>query len=204
MGFLELVERDAVAIWWYNRIIRPAIDPDYFNDPELDECVHWMKRHHRLLYTLDLTHDYDIPVIAAISVNSEETDIAMGFGANFDYLSALKSAIREMLQLYALKRIIERQIAAGGVVSLDQSARSLISWTRGNFVKAYPHMRPGGIKPPPEKLRSLTRPRDSEEALQSCAALCRKKKSTIFYIGSYTTFVQGAGCPDYRAWFAPL
>src|SRR5262249_55595884 len=25
-GFLELVERDAVALWWYNRVRRPAID----------------------------------------------------------------------------------------------------------------------------------------------------------------------------------
>jgi ribosomal protein S12 methylthiotransferase accessory factor len=209
-GFLELVERDAVAIWWYNRIIRPAIDPEYFNDPELNECVHWMKRHHRLLYALDLTHDYGIPVIAAISLNSDETDIAMGFGANFDYLSAVKSAVREMLQLHALKRIIERQIAAGGVESLDQSARSLISWARGDFVKAHPHMRPGGIKPPSEKLQPLTRPSDSEEALQSCAELCQRKKQQ-FLIMDYTTpsfkvpvvRIIVPGMRHFRARFAP-
>ena len=53
-----------------------------------------MNRHNSLFYVLDLTHDYDIPVIAAISVNSGETDIAMGFGANFDCLSAIKSAVQ--------------------------------------------------------------------------------------------------------------
>jgi ribosomal protein S12 methylthiotransferase accessory factor len=181
-GFLELVERDAVAIWWYNRIPRPTIDPVYFNDPELDECVHWMNRHNRLFYALDLTHDYNIPVIAAISVNGEETDIAMGFGANFDCLSAVKSAVREMLQLYALKRIIEKQIASGGVESLDQSARAFISWAHGDFVKTHSYMRPGGMNRSPQEQRSVTRPRDSEEALQSCTALCRQKNQKFFVL----------------------
>ena len=32
-GFLELVERDAYAIWWYNRLQRPEVDLDQFDDP---------------------------------------------------------------------------------------------------------------------------------------------------------------------------
>ena len=35
-GFLELVERDAVALWWYNRVKRPEVDLDSFADPYLD------------------------------------------------------------------------------------------------------------------------------------------------------------------------
>jgi oxazoline/thiazoline synthase len=31
-GFLELVERDAYAIWWYNRLHRPGVDLDQFED----------------------------------------------------------------------------------------------------------------------------------------------------------------------------
>jgi len=209
-GFLELVERDAVAIWWYNRIQRPAIDPAYFNDPELNECAHWMDRHNRLFYVLDLTHDYGIPVIAAISVSGEETDITMGFGANFDCLSAVKSAVGEMLQLYALKRIIERQITAGGVESLDQSARVFISWAQGDFVKIHPHMRPGGMNRSMKELRSLPRPGDSEEALQSCAALCRQKNQQflvldltppVFKVPVVRVIVPGMR--HFRARFAP-
>lgn len=181
-GFLELVERDAVAIWWYNRIRRPAIDPAGFNDPELNECVHWMDQHHRRFYTLDLTHDYGIAVIAAISVNNEETDITMGFSANFDYLTAVKSAVREMLQLYALKKIIKRQIVSGGVELLDQSARVFVSWATGDFVKTHVHMRPGGMIKPLKALRSLPWPRGPEEALQACAALCRQKNQPLLVL----------------------
>jgi len=34
-GFLELVERDAYAIWWYNRLQRPEVDLSQFNDSYL-------------------------------------------------------------------------------------------------------------------------------------------------------------------------
>ena len=34
-GFMELVERDATAIWWYNRLRRPAVDLDSFGLPYL-------------------------------------------------------------------------------------------------------------------------------------------------------------------------
>jgi ribosomal protein S12 methylthiotransferase accessory factor len=32
-GFMELVERDSVALWWYNRIQRPEVDLDSFDEP---------------------------------------------------------------------------------------------------------------------------------------------------------------------------
>jgi ribosomal protein S12 methylthiotransferase accessory factor len=32
-GFLELVERDSVALWWYNRVRRPGVDLDSFSEP---------------------------------------------------------------------------------------------------------------------------------------------------------------------------
>ncbi len=209
-GFLELVERDAVAIWWYNGIIRPAIDMESFNDPELDECVDWMKRHNRLFYALDLTHDYDIPVIAALSVNSETTDIAIGFGANFGYLSALKSAVREMLQVYALKKIIERQMAADGAETLDQSARDFVDWANGNFVKRQPHMRPGGKRKLTAGLQSRMRPGDSTTRLPLCEALCRQKKQQLFTLDvtqpSFKVSVVRTivpGMRHFRARFAP-
>ena len=36
-GFLELVERDAYAIWWYNRLRRPAVDLSQFDDAYVRE-----------------------------------------------------------------------------------------------------------------------------------------------------------------------
>ena len=35
-GLCELTERDAVALWWYNRLRLPAFDPDSLDDPYVD------------------------------------------------------------------------------------------------------------------------------------------------------------------------
>src|SRR5262249_34115765 len=36
-GLLELIERDAVAIWWYNSVARPSLDVDSFGLPLVRE-----------------------------------------------------------------------------------------------------------------------------------------------------------------------
>src|SRR5262249_16463979 len=38
-GFLELVERDAAAIWWYNELPQPAVALAAFGDPFFDRLV---------------------------------------------------------------------------------------------------------------------------------------------------------------------
>ena len=42
-GFLELVERDAVALWWYNRVKRPGVNLGSFADPYLDRVRDYLR-----------------------------------------------------------------------------------------------------------------------------------------------------------------
>ena len=63
-GFLELVERDAVALWWYNRVKRPEVDLDSFADPYLDRVRVYLRERGRELWVIDLTSDLNIPVFA--------------------------------------------------------------------------------------------------------------------------------------------
>jgi len=100
-GFLELVERDAVALWWYNRTRQPGVDLDAFDD-------HWVQRvceEHRglgrRLWVLDLTSDLGIPVFAALSGRTDKPaqDITLGFGAHFDPRIALRRAVAELNQM---------------------------------------------------------------------------------------------------------
>ena len=44
-GFLELVERDTYAIWWYNRLQRPEVDLDQFDDPYVRDLRDPVCRH---------------------------------------------------------------------------------------------------------------------------------------------------------------
>ena len=100
-GFLELVERDAVAIWWYNRLRRPAIDLHSFDDRWLCGV---QRRYHELgreVVTLDLTSDLGIPVAAALShrAGKAEERIAIGYGCHLDARIAVQRALTECCQM---------------------------------------------------------------------------------------------------------
>lgn len=100
-GFMELVERDAYAIWWYNRLRYPAVDLGSFNDPFLDQLVaRYRDAYNRRLWALDITHDFGIPVFVAVSerVDKEKRDICVSAGAHFDPHIALLRAVCELNQ----------------------------------------------------------------------------------------------------------
>ena len=66
-GFLELVERDAYAIWWYNRLQRAEVDLDKLGDSYIrDLRAHFAALGHGL-WVLDVTSDLSIPVVIAVS-----------------------------------------------------------------------------------------------------------------------------------------
>ncbi|MEV4907228.1 TOMM precursor leader peptide-binding protein [Streptomyces albidoflavus] len=103
-GFLELVERDAVAIWWYNRTRHPAVDLDAFGEPYIERLRAGYRSVGREVWALDLTGDLGIPVVAALSrrTDRQAEDIVFGFGAHFDPRVALRRALTEMGQLLPL------------------------------------------------------------------------------------------------------
>jgi ribosomal protein S12 methylthiotransferase accessory factor len=100
-GFLELVERDAVALWWYNRVRRPGVDLDSFAEPYLDRLRAFLREHSRDFWVLDLTSDLGIPVYSAITrrLDGPAEQIMPGFGAHLDPKVALLRAVTEMNQM---------------------------------------------------------------------------------------------------------
>ncbi|KUJ69172.1 hypothetical protein ACZ90_12515 [Streptomyces albus subsp. albus] len=105
-GFLELVERDAVALWWYNRSRQPGLPLDgAFADAETRGWVERIRRVHaglgREVWALDLTTDLGIPVVAALSRRTDRPaeEIVLGFGAHVDQGTALRRALAELNQM---------------------------------------------------------------------------------------------------------
>ena len=66
-GFYELTERDAFAVWWYNRLRVPAVDLSSFDDEYLGSAPDYYGRHERDLWMLDVTSDIGIPTFVALS-----------------------------------------------------------------------------------------------------------------------------------------
>ncbi len=99
-GFMELVERDCVALWWYNRIKRPAVDLNSFDEPYLLALKDYYQTQHRDFWVLDITSDFNIPCLAAISrrKDGETEEILLGFGTHFDAKVAILRAVTEMNQ----------------------------------------------------------------------------------------------------------
>jgi ribosomal protein S12 methylthiotransferase accessory factor len=100
-GLLELVERDAVALWWYNRTRQPGVDLDSFGDRWIGETRERYRDIGRELWVLDVTSDLGVPVMAAVSRRTDKSaeDIMLGFGAHFDPNVAARRALTELGQL---------------------------------------------------------------------------------------------------------
>jgi oxazoline/thiazoline synthase len=100
-GLFELVERDAVALWWYNRTRAPGVDLDAFADPWIDELRHVYAGLRREVWVLDVTSDLGVPTMVAISRRTDRRceDIMFGFGAHLDPRVALGRALTELNQL---------------------------------------------------------------------------------------------------------
>jgi ribosomal protein S12 methylthiotransferase accessory factor len=125
-GFMELVERDSVAIWWYNRLQRPAVDLASFNDPYLSALQDYYKTLHREFWVLDVTSDLNIPSFAAVSrrTDQEAENILFGFGAHFDPKIALLRAVTELNQLLPLEKIADRN---KDLIPVEQDVKSWLT-----------------------------------------------------------------------------
>ncbi|NBM15592.1 TOMM precursor leader peptide-binding protein [Streptomyces sp. GC420] len=143
-GFLELVERDAVALWWYNRARLPAVDVDSFAEPYAERLRDGCRRLHRELWVLDLTSDLGIPVMAALSRRTDKPaeDVIFGFGAHFDPRLALRRALSEMGQM--LPAVCEAR-ADGSGYALDDPEP--LGWWRSATVANQPYLVPDHARP---------------------------------------------------------
>ena len=99
-GFFELVERDAFAIWWYNRLRVPGVDLESFGDDYLASAPDYYRRHERDMWVLDVTADLGIPAFVAVSrkIGGETEDIIYGAGAHTDPRIAALRAVCELNQ----------------------------------------------------------------------------------------------------------
>ena len=103
-GFLELVERDSYAIWWYNRLHRPELDLAQFQDAYIRDLKVQLAETGRRLWVLDVTSDLRIPSFVTVAhwkVDGQEF-VDFGSGAHFDARIALLRAMTELNQFLAI------------------------------------------------------------------------------------------------------
>ncbi|MFE0762108.1 TOMM precursor leader peptide-binding protein [Streptomyces smyrnaeus] len=131
-GFLELVERDAVALWWYNRTRQPRVDPESFGEEWIGRMRASYAAIDREFWVLDLTSDLGIPVMCAVSRRTGAADggvgredIVFGFGCHLDPALALRRALTEMTQM--LPAVLDTRLSFQDPVFRDWCTRHTLA-----------------------------------------------------------------------------
>lgn len=139
-GFMELLERDCVALWWYNRLKKPRVDLDSFDEPYFSALKKYYQTSDRQLWVLDITSDLNIPAFAAISrrKNRQVEDIVLGFGAHFDPKIAVSRALTEVNQI--LPNV--SSLKADGTTQYPKSSDPLaVRWWKTATLENQPYLR---------------------------------------------------------------
>lgn len=95
---LELVERDLVAIWWYNCAVAERILPTAVSDCLPEAFARWLSNRKRLTWHLLMPSDLPAHAVVAISARADGSRPALGAASALNPADAVRSATLEMLQ----------------------------------------------------------------------------------------------------------
>jgi ribosomal protein S12 methylthiotransferase accessory factor len=161
-GLYELVEREAAAIWWYNRVPRPAIDLRSVDDPQLWLVERYFRRRGETFHLLDLTTDWGIPTVAAVCHDLDGTRVRFAFGAHPDPKRAAGQAATELFQI--------------ALAHAGENSRAFFVPDSAN-VEDYPYLLPHGtVEAAPAQELS------DEERLASCAERARELGLELIWV----------------------
>ncbi|MFL6814483.1 MAG: TOMM precursor leader peptide-binding protein, partial [Bradyrhizobium sp.] len=134
-GFLELVERDSYAIWWYNRLQVPEIDLKQFEDSYIRDLQTQLADSGRRLWVLDVTSDLGVPTFVAILhwMQNGQENIEFGSGAHFDNRIAVLRALTELNQFLSI-----------GLMGGGSGEKSSLDGTTPLYLKEHPFLVPSG------------------------------------------------------------
>jgi bacteriocin biosynthesis cyclodehydratase domain-containing protein len=141
-GFLELVERDCVAVWWYNRLRRPAVRLESFDEPYFATLRSYYRSLQRDLWVLDLTGDLGIPAFAAISraTGTPSGDLIMGFGCHLDPRLGILRAMTEANQFLPI--VIAR--SSDPSATFATTDKEILAWLTTATLETQPYLVPAG------------------------------------------------------------
>lgn len=101
-GLLELIERDATALWWYHRQVAPHFPLSQLPSKALEKLVASLGAEHSY-WVLDITHDIGVPVMVAVAKHQQTGKLTLGFGGHLIPELAAQRALTELCQLIAIR-----------------------------------------------------------------------------------------------------
>lgn len=124
-GLLELIERDAAALWWHGGKLGRAVPPDIAADVEaLLGKLRLSAAQPRRCWVLDITTDVGIPAVTALSCRPEGFGFAFGLAARTTLQAAARSAVLEMCQGELACAVVEAKRRERGDAALNTRDRT--------------------------------------------------------------------------------
>jgi bacteriocin biosynthesis cyclodehydratase domain-containing protein len=163
-GFLELVERDAYAIWWYNRSQRAAVDLSHYNDSYVRDLQSQLADTGRRLWVLDITSDIGIPTYVAILhwMQNGHENIEFGSGAHFDRRIALLRTLTELNQFLSI-----------GLMGGGTGEKSSLDGTTPLHLREYPFLTPSDTPAPPDSGSKFGPLETTRQQVDACVEIAR-------------------------------
>jgi ribosomal protein S12 methylthiotransferase accessory factor len=135
-GMLELIERDAAALWWRGGARGGGIPPS--NDAQITSQTLLLQLRQnnstRRSWLLDITTDIGVPSVVALSCKADGFGLAFGMAARPTLAAAARSAIREMCQIELAYEVVEAKYREGGEAALN--ARDRVHRRRATEINA--------------------------------------------------------------------
>jgi ribosomal protein S12 methylthiotransferase accessory factor len=125
-ALLELVERDAVALWWIGGRRGAAIAQETLEACGVIALLEGLRTGAapgRATWLLDITTDLAIPCVAAMSADETGGGLVCGFSARLTLEAAAKSAILELCQMEMARRLVLVKLEHGGEAALAETDR---------------------------------------------------------------------------------
>jgi ribosomal protein S12 methylthiotransferase accessory factor len=126
-GLLELIERDAAALWWrggqLGRSIQPQSEAGTAAERLLRQLRHTAAAQRRT-WLLDITTDVGVPVVAAVSCRADGCGFACGLAARPRLEAAVRAAIMEMCQIELADSVVATKRSERGDAALNAQDRT--------------------------------------------------------------------------------
>jgi ribosomal protein S12 methylthiotransferase accessory factor len=165
-GFLELVERDSYALWWYNRVQRPEVDLSQFDDSYIRDLRNQLAETGRQLWMLDITTDLGIPSFVAMSHSKDEGGdfVEYGSGSHFDARIAVLRSLTEVNQFLSIGLVGGRE---SGSTNSDGSGPFLL--------RDHPYLLPNGHSAVRPDLGTKFGGIDTREQVMACVQVAKRQ-----------------------------
>lgn len=152
-GLLELIERDAVALWWYQKRECPGVSLSNYKD-----WVLLLEKQGWKVWVLDVTTNIEIPVRVAVAQSTKIQEFRLGFGAHLDADIATARAISEVHQII--------EVAAFAKTEFDFSK-----------IKKESFLLPSGVR----KSQQVPNVKTIDKALEIVQSVIEKQGFQVFY-----------------------